>query len=225
MDNWKNVWNSKTVKDVNDLQDLINANGFDTSCLFVKNLTDYINSVRIKMGMKDGQSVFEAGCGCGSILYLLHKANLRVGGSDYSASLIEIAKKLNISDDIFEGVANELPTEPKYDYVIANSLFQYFPDLKYAEDVTRLMMEKSLQGSIAILDVNDLAKYELYLDIRRKAEPDYDAKYKGFQHLFIGKQFWIDLGSKFNWSVIIEDQDIPEYKNSKFRYNIFITKE
>lgn len=224
MENWKNIWNSKTVKNVNDLQDLINANGFDTSCLFVNNLTDYIDSIRIKMGMKEGESVFEAGCGCGSILYLLHKANLQVGGSDYSESLIEIANKLNISDDITVRVANELPIEPKYDYVISNSLFQYFPDLKYAEDVTCLMMEKSLKGSIAILDVNDLAKQELYLSIRRKAEPDYDTKYKDFQHLFVDKQFWFELGSKFNWAVTIEDQDIAEYKNSKFRYNIFITK-
>jgi 2-polyprenyl-3-methyl-5-hydroxy-6-metoxy-1,4-benzoquinol methylase len=224
MENWKNIWNKKTVKDVNDLQDLINANGFDTSCLFVNNLTDYIDSIRVKMGMKEGESVFEAGCGCGSILYILNKANLRVGGSDYSESLIEIAKQLNISDDITVGVANELPSEPKYDYVIANSLFQYFPDLKYAEDVACLMMEKSLKGSIAILDVNDLAKQELYLDIRRKAEPDYDTKYKDFQHLFIEKRFWIELACKYNWEVTIEDQNIAEYKNSKFRYNIFITK-
>ena len=224
MDNWKGIWNRKTVKDVNDLQDLINANGFDTSSLLVNNLTDYVNSIRIKMGMLPGQSVFEVGCGCGSILYLLHKDNLCVGGLDYSESLIEIAKKLNLSDDISVGLANEIAVEPKYDYVISNSITQYFPDLNYVETVACLMMEKSLKGSIAILDINDLAKEDLYLDIRRKAEPDYDEKYKNFQHLFINKQFWIDLALKFNWVVIIEDQNIPEYKNSQFRYNTYITK-
>jgi len=224
MENWKNIWNRKPAKDVYDLQDLINANGFDTSSLLAKNLTDYIESVQTKMGMKQGQSVYEVGCGCGSILYLLQQMGLRVGGSDYSDSLIKIAKDLNISNDIKVSVANDIPVEPKYDYVIANSVFQYFPDLNYVEEVACLMMNKSISGSIAILDINDLAKQELYLSIRRKAEPDYDEKYKGFQHLFIDKQFWIELSFKLNWKVIIEDQDIPEYKNSKFRYNIFITK-
>lgn len=225
MDNWKDIWNRRKLKDVNDLQDLINANGFDTSCLLVDNLTNYINSIRIKMGMLPGQSVFEVGCGCGAILYLLHQAKLQVGGLDYSESLIEIGKTLNLSDDISVGLANELQVNPKYDYVIANSIIQYFPDLEYVETVACLMMEKSLKGSIAILDINDLAKYELYLDIRRKAEPDYDEKYKNFQHLFVNKQFWVDLAAKFNWSVIIEDQNIPKYKNSQFRYNVFITQQ
>ena len=224
MENWKGIWNRKTAKDVNDLQDLINANGFDTSCLLVKNLTDYIKSVKTKMNMQQGQSVYEVGCGCGSILYLLQQMGLSVGGSDYSDSLIKIAKDLNISNDIIVSTANEIPSEPKYDYVIANSVFQYFPDLNYVEEVACLMMNKSTSGSIAILDINDLAKQELYLSIRRNAEPDYDEKYKDFQHLFIDKRFWIDLSAKYDWEVIIEDQDIPEYKNSKFRYNIFITK-
>ena len=224
MENWKGIWNRKTAKDVNDLQDLINANGFDTSCLLVKNLTDYIESVKTKMNMQQGQSVYEVGCGCGSILYLLQQMGLSVGGSDYSDSLIKIAKDLNISNDIIVSSANEIPSEPKYDYVIANSVFQYFPDLNYVEEVVCLMMNKSASGSIAILDINDLAKQELYLSIRRNAEPDYDEKYKDFQHLFIDKQFWIDLSAKYDWEVIIEDQDIPEYKNSEFRYNTYITK-
>lgn len=224
MENWKGIWNRKTAKDVNDLQDLINANGFDTSCLLVKNLTDYIKSVKTKMNMQQGQSVYEVGCGCGSILYLLQQMGLSVGGSDYSDSLIKIAKDLNISNDIIVSSANEIPSEPKYDYVIANSVFQYFPDLNYVEEVACLMMNKSSSGSIAILDINDLAKQELYLSIRRNAETDYDEKYKDFQHLFIDKQFWINLSSKYSWEVIIEDQDIPEYKNSEFRYNTYITK-
>ena len=225
MENWKDIWNRRKPKDLNDLQDLINANGFDTSHLLAKNLTDYINSVRKKMGMSPGESVFEVGCGCGSILYLLHNANLYVGGLDYSESLIEIAKKLDLSEDISVGLANEICIEPKYDYVISNSITQYFPNLNYVETVACLMMEKSLKGSIAILDINDLAKEDLYLDIRRKAEPNYDEKYKNFQHLFVDKQFWVDLASKYSWEVIIEDQDIPEYKNSQFRYNVFITNQ
>lgn len=225
MDNWKIIWDHRKPKKIHDLQDLINANGFDTSGLLAKNLKNYIDLVIAKLGMLPEQSVFEVGCGCGSILYLLHNANLRVGGVDYSASLIEIAKKLNLSNDISIGFANEIQIEPKYDYVISNSITQYFSDLNYVESVACLMMKKSLKGSIAILDINDLAKEKLYLSVRRKAESNYDEKYKNHQHLFINKLFWYDLAAKFNWSITIEDQNIPEYKNSQFRYNAFITTQ
>lgn len=224
MENWKQIWNRRSITNPNDLQDLINANGYDTSGLTEKNLTQYVQYIKSKMEMTDGETVYEVGCGCGSILYLFKEMGMEVGGLDYSEPLINIAKNINLSNDLEVNEANKLQIETKYDYVISNGLFHYFRDLEYTREVTELMMQKSNKGSIAILDVNDEDKKELSLNIRREKEPNYDEKYKGYEHLYINKSFWKDLAEKNKWELEIEDQVIEDYKNRDFRYNIFLRK-
>jgi len=223
MENWKQIWNRRSITNPNDLQDLINANGYESTGINEKSLTQYVQYIKTKMEMTDGQSVYEVGCGSGSILFILKGMGLEVGGLDYSESLIEIANSLNISTDFDVKEAIQLNTEVKYDHVISNSIFHYFPNLYYAEEVIKLMMKKS-KGSIAILDVNDEDKKELSLNIRRSKEPNYDEKYKGYEHLYINKSFWKDLAKKNEWTIEIEDQVIEDYKNRDFRYNIFLRK-
>lgn len=223
MENWKQIWNRKTIKDIYSLQDLINANGYESTGLNEKTLTQYVQYIKTKMEMMEGQSVYEVGCGSGAILSILKGMGLEVGGLDYSDALIKIADRLNISTDIEVNEAITLNTTTKYDHVISNSIFHYFPNLYYAEDVIKLMMEKS-RGSIAILDVNDEEKKELALQIRREKEPNYDEKYKDFEHLYINKSFWKDLAERNEWKLEIEDQVIEDYKNRDFRYNIFLRK-
>lgn len=223
MENWKQIWNRKTIKDIYSLQDLINANGYESTGLNEKTLTQYVQYIKTKMEMMEGQSVYEVGCGSGAILSILKGMGLEVGGLDYSESLIEIANRLNISTDFEVNEAVALNTTTKYDYIIANGIFHYFPNLYYTEEVVKLMMEKS-RGSIAILDVNDEDKKELALKIRREKEPNYDEKYKGYEHLYINKSFWKDLAERNEWKLEIEDQVIEDYKNRDFRYNIFLRK-
>jgi 2-polyprenyl-3-methyl-5-hydroxy-6-metoxy-1,4-benzoquinol methylase len=223
MENWKQIWNRRSITDPNDLQDLINANGYESTGLTEKNLTQYVQYIKSKMEMTEGETVYEVGCGSGAILFILKGMGLEVGGLDYSESLIEISNSLNISTDFDVNEAIRLNTEVKYDHVISNSIFHYFPNLHYAEEVIKLMMKKS-KGSIAILDVNDEDKKDLSLNIRKEKEPNYDEKYKGFEHLFINKTFWEDLANENNWSLEIEDQSIKGYKNTEFRYNIFLKK-
>lgn len=223
MENWKQIWNRRTIKDIYSLQDLINANGYESTGVTEKTITQYVQYIKTKMEMTEGESVYEVGCGSGAILTILKGMGLEVGGLDYSEALIEIANRLNISTDIEVNEAIRLNTDVKYDHVISNSIFHYFPNLYYAEEIIKLMMEKS-RGSIAILDVNDEDKKELALNIRREKEPNYDEKYKGYEHLYINKSFWIDLAEKNKWRIEIEDQVIEDYKNRDFRYNIFLRK-
>lgn len=223
MENWKQIWNRKTINGEKTLIDLINANGYESTGITEKTLTQYVQYIKTKMEMTDGQSVYEVGCGSGAILFVLKGMGLEVGGLDYSESLIEIANSLNISTDFDVNEAIRLNTEVKYDHVISNSIFHYFTNLYYAEEVIKLMMQKS-RGSIAILDINDEDKKELALNIRREKEPNYDEKYKGYEHLYINKSFWKDLAEKNKWELEIEDQVIEDYKNRDFRYNIFLRK-
>jgi cyclopropane fatty-acyl-phospholipid synthase-like methyltransferase len=224
MENWKQIWNREKLVDCNNLQDLINANGFETSGINEKNLIQYVDYIQTQMGITEGDSVYEVGCGSGSILFLLNQKGIRVGGLDYSDSLINIAKSIGITDDLTVNSAENLSFDVKYDYVISNSIFQYFPNHFYAEIVVDLMMAKSKRDSIAILDINDEDKREISHNLRRLAEPNYDEKYKGFEHLYFKKEFWEKLAKDRNWKLSIQDQHIEDYKNNSFRYNIFLRR-
>lgn len=224
MEKWKNIWNNKGKgANITSIQDLINANGYETSGLNEKNLKDFIDKQIEKLKIVKGDSVYEIGCGSGTILSLLHDKGVLVGGCDYSESLIEICKSLKVSDDVSHKLADQISIEPQYDFVISMGVFHYFPDLEYVTKVTELMLKKA-KRRIAILDLNDEDKRDLYFEIRRAHEPDYDKKYEGMDHLFINKQFWIDFSNKRGLKLIIEDQKINGYKNEKFRYNIYLKK-
>jgi cyclopropane fatty-acyl-phospholipid synthase-like methyltransferase len=223
MEEWKKIWNSKNPTEINSLQDLINANGFESTGLTTKNLISFVTHISNTLGISQRASVYELGCGSGSNLYIFKNLGFRVGGCDYSQPLFNIANELDISDDITCTIAHEIDTIRKYDWVISLSVFQYFPDLEYAKSVADKMLEKSKKG-IAILDLNDESKRELYYSIRRKSEPDYDKKYEGFEHLFIDKSFWMDFAKERALEIIIEDQVLQDYKNSEFRYNIYLKK-
>ena len=113
MENWKQIWNRKTVNGEKTLIDLINANGYESTGITEKTLTQYVQYIKTKMEMTDGQSVYEVGCGSGAILFVLKGMGLEVGGLDYSESLIEIANSLNISTDFDVNEAIRLNTEVK----------------------------------------------------------------------------------------------------------------
>jgi len=222
--NWKDIWNKP--KNINDaeLQNLINAAGFKTSGLIAEQLMEFVRGIADYMNMESNDSVYEVGCGSGSILSILNGLDLSVGGLDYSESLLAITKSLKITEDLIHTEALNLDTNKKYDYVIAMSCFQYFPDIEYVEAVVDKMLDKSNKKSIAILDINDSSMEDIFLKIRRKAEPNYDEMYKDFKHLFIAKSFWIDYAKRNNLQYSITQQDIKGYTNSKFRYNVFLKK-
>ena len=46
------------------------------------------------------------------------------------------------SDDLTCGEAKKIDPDCKYDVVLADSVFQYFPDIEYAEEVLRKMIKK-----------------------------------------------------------------------------------
>lgn len=223
MENWRKIWNSKKTKKVNSLQDLININGYEITGLNSTNLVPFMLEITEKLGIKYRDSVYEVGCGSGSILYILKSLGFMVGGCDYSQSLINIANDLDISDDIKFCEANQIDTEKKYNWILSFSVFQYFPDLEYVKLVIDKMLEKSKNG-IAILDINDESKKENYHNKRRLADSKYDEKYEGYEHLFIDKTFWIEYAKDKELELIIEDQNIPEYTNSELRYNIYLKK-
>ena len=68
----------------------------------------------------------------------------------------------------------------KYDYVISNSVFHYFDNLDYAEQVIKKMLLKATK-KVGIFDLNDFSKKSEYDKTRMGMmnKQEYIQKYEG----------------------------------------------
>jgi len=230
MNNWKKIWDARksSLSESNkiDLETLINLDGFDGGAGRIKacDWLEYTRLVAKKLGINKNQSVYEVGCGSGAFLFALKKiVNIDVAGSDYSKSLIEVANK--IFYDHFECIeAKRISVNPKYDFVVSNSVFHYF-DYEYAQEVLEIMVEKAKKG-IAILEIPDFAMMNESEEMRRDSLPvdEYIKKYTGLNHTYYKRQWFEDFAHKNELEFEITNQFIPNYIQSSFRFNVFIKK-
>ena len=98
MNNWKTIWNKRKSNIGEDiLNDIIKAYGFDKGAGKIEKLDwiQYTRWIGKKLGISNGDSIFEIGCGGGAMLYDYYN-NMRctVSGIDYSNEQIQIAKKV-----------------------------------------------------------------------------------------------------------------------------------
>lgn len=230
--NWKNIWEKKGRVESNhfELKDLIAIDGFDTGAgEFASDIwLAFVADIKEKLKIKEGQTILEVGCGAGAFLYPLSSLNVNIFGIDYSASLIKLCSKIMPFGNFQVSEANKLPFDDSFfDAIISNSVFQYFKSLDYAQN-TILEMVRTLNnvGTIAILDINDEAKKTDYERIRREklGAEEYDRIYKNLNHKFYKKDWFINIAEKLNIKCQIKDQNIPGYENSKFRYNVFLSR-
>ncbi|CAJ1317880.1 class I SAM-dependent methyltransferase [Paenibacillus nuruki] len=229
MADWKEIW-SRTRQlpaEKQDLQFLIEADGFNSGAgkIAAPDWLAYIEYVTQLAQIVPNDSIYEIGCGSGAFLYPFYQKGHAVGGIDYSSSLIEIANRVmpNMNFDVQEAL--QLDTSHSSDVVIANSVFQYFPSLTYATEVIERMYAKA-KRRVILLDLNDIAFEEEALAIRKGAlsEGEYEEKYKGLDHLFYDRQFIEQVMQGKQASVHCSDQQIDNYGNNKFRFNVVIEK-
>ena len=200
MNNWKRIWDGKKLDKLNLNRgefevfcDLKKADGFDVNVgneevyyrsfyhewiSMYQNLNNFSNN-----GV---QSVYEVGCGSGVNLYLFQNRlgkNGQFGGIDYSTNLINIAKRIIHSNDLSCDDAINLDETIKYDLVMADSVFQYFDDIVYAEAVLRKMLVKANE-MVYLGELHDSSQKEEWLEYRRKSMRNYDAVYLGLPKMF-----------------------------------------
>ena len=120
--------------------------------------------------------------------------------------------------------AKNLPTKEKYDGVLANSVFSYFPDESYAETVLEKMLEKTC-GSIVLLDVHDAEKRADFLSARRMIDPDYDERYKNLDKFFYQRSFFDEFAQKHDLSIVFADSTIEGYWNNPFIYHVYFHRK
>jgi len=224
MNRWKEIWNKKGLCSAWTFEDVMNINGFNDTGVSYDAYKNFWGHVQKIFKIEDASSFYEVGCGAGlSLKILKDEFGHIVGGSDYANNSILTASGWDISEDINCLEAHEISVDPKYDYVVSFSVFHYFKNLDYVSKVVKIMLEKSNKG-IGIFDICDEEKKNIYVETRKKDNPNYEEDYKGLDHLFINKKFWKHFAEQEGMSIYIEDQHIKHYKNAKLRYNIYLTK-
>ncbi len=227
MNKWKEIWNNKKRIEDYILELLISSNGFNSKNteFTVLNWKKYTNKLYKKIGISSGDSIFEVGCGSGAFLYPLFCRGHFISGLDYSQVLVNLANKLIVNRFICEEAIN-LEVDDKFDIVLSHSIFFYFTNLQYAEDVIKKMIQKS-NKKIVILDINDSTKKESYHQIRASliGIKKYKKKYDGLEHLFYDKNWFKEIAKKYNLDIKIFDTSYKKYPMSEFKFNVILKKK
>ena len=226
--NWEEIWNRRTgPRGGYDLDALIKLDGFDTGAGRIEEADWRIYAALIaeKLGICNGATVFEVGCGAGALLYAFQERySLSVGGIDYATGLIAAAKRA-IPDGKFEvQEAKALDIKPQYDYVVANSVFHYF-DSDYAVEVLGRMIKKA-RDAIAVMEVPDL-KTKSESEVMRRdilIQDEYEKKYEGLRHTYYERDWFREQAKAQGLKCEFFDGCVPNYAQNRFRFGCIIRK-
>ncbi len=128
--------------------------------------------IRVKLQLQNTEKLLDVGCGVGMELDYLKNYVSEFWGTDISISMIHRAReKFGERFCVSEGIA--LPyKDDVFDRVLCNSIFQYFPRIKYARKVIDELVRVAKPGGFILIgDVPDKEKkkqYQDYLGMNRK---------------------------------------------------------
>ena len=185
--NWHEIWKKKSIDDLSELklESLIELNGYDSGAGKVTSHEWMINikSLVERMGIADGDAIYEVGCGAGAVAAGIKMLrNVTIDGSDYSPALLGVIRKA-LDDGDFECLeANKITAEKMYDHVICHGVFHYF-DNQYAKVVFQNMLAKATK-CVGVFEVPDAVFETDSESVRRGAlgAEEYEAKYKDLKH-------------------------------------------
>lgn len=227
--NWKDIWGRRAHvrEDKLDLAALIKLDGFDTGAGHIEasDWQTYAGVIAEKLTIRNGDSIYEIGCGAGAFLYALRKMHtLNVGGLDYSAALIEAASRAMPDGNFVADEAKLVETDLQYDYVISNSVFHYFTQ-EYAAEVLARMLKKA-KTAVAIMEIPDLhTKFESETLRRDTLSVEaYEKKYAGLEHTYYERDWFKHQALLHGCSCEVFDGCVPNYAQNKFRFGVLIKK-
>ncbi len=241
MSEWKKIWNKRGIENENEISELKNnpqkmslrmkeLNGFDVvdGGMTYDALFCQYTQIKNKMSIYNSfSSIYEVGCGCGANLYLFQNDSFKIGGIDYSAGLIDYAKKALNDESVLELDCDEainMNTDIIYDACLSNSVFSYFPDYDYAEKVLDKMLSKS-RNCLALIDIHDVDKKDDFLEYRRKLIKDYDERYRNLPKLFYSKDFFKNFANKNNLEIVFEESSVTGYWNNEFVFECYMYRK
>jgi SAM-dependent methyltransferase len=225
---WHAVWSRRAPDAAGDddaLARLVALDGFDAGAgrIAVDDWRAHARTVAERLGLGPGSDVYEVGCGAGAFLYALRELGVRVAGMDYAENLVGIARRCMPEGRFDHAQARALNPSPPADVVLANSVFHYFPDLRYAEEVLDRMLAKAVRA-VAIFEVPDAARRDDAEAMRRDAlDPAaYAEKYRGLEHLYYPRAWFRDQAERRGLRHAIFDQCVPNYRQNAYRFNCVI---
>ncbi len=138
--------------------------------------------------------------------------------------MINIAKKVIKSSDLKCIEAINVSEIPKYDAVLSNSVFSYFPDFNYANTVLEKLFNKA-QYVIGLIDIHDIEKKEGFINFRKANIKDYEIKYKNLNKLFYSKEFFRQFAQKHNMRIKFTKSTVDGYWNNEYVFNCYLYKQ
>lgn len=206
-------------------------NGFDHAAgkLNEEQVNFLVEQIRHVLNPTDKDLLLEAGCGAGMLISGLSTCVRRIVGVDYAVNMIKRCKKIFPLVELAVAEVRSLPfKENTFDKIVCFSVFQYFPNLKYAEDVlTEFFRVCKPGGRVFIDDIPDEEKKLECLEYRRKVSQKLEWRSsikEDLQHQWYKKDFFNFYLSKMEIRPNISQQDIPGYRNSPYRFNVVFEK-
>jgi len=234
-ESWKAIWNGKSSEPPESpaaeheaiVAELLRLDGYHTPTATVAAVTWIAHVQRLARARRltAGERLFEVGCGAGAFLWPLAQMGVVTDGIDYSASLVEVARRHFRTARIQVGEAADIDTSERYDVVVSNGVFPYFADAEYARTVTSKMLDKCLR-EVWILDVNDAARKDEALAIRRASYPpgEYDRRYAGLEQLYLEQEWFRDIARTRGLDCTIESQPLHDYVSALYRFNVYFAR-
>jgi SAM-dependent methyltransferase len=228
LSHWNRIWDEK-AQDFLDHQtqtptqnfNQLTLNGFNhgpNSILTLESFEEYCAFISKEMMLDSKSYLYEFGCGSGYFLNSLAKTcgSSKFSGSDSSEKMIMVAKS-NFLNHIFSVDSADnfrVPDLGENLNILANSVFQYFPDLDYAK---RVMLNVKLNNPkrFAFLDV-PIGNSAGYRTNRKGASKSLDLYHIAYTPGFF-KEFWSDS----RYSIMFKRQEIKGYNQSVDRICIF----
>lgn len=145
-----------------------------------------------------------------------------IGGIDYAKNLVDYARRIfkDYKDCFLQKDANYIKVIDPVDLVCSFSVMHYFKDLDYAYDVIYHMF-KQAKKCVLCLDILD--EQEKQADISYKKQvygKEYEKFYGALPHLYYPKEMFFEIAKQFDFNCEIVKQDIKNYPNSAFRFNV-----
>ena len=183
---WKKIWDSKGLSNSNNLLFLDGYEHLDID-FDSKSICEGISNC-LKCNL--GDSILEVGCGAG-FLAREFSTEYNYIGIDYSQSLIDKHRELFPQHNILCAEASNIPfSDNKFDYCFCFGVYQYLPNLDYADSMISEMKRVSRKG-ILLGDLKEDATREQHLPCPKQrmsdlgfsfSKPFYDGVYDCYRY-------------------------------------------
>ena len=219
---WWTFWEQRGS--VYPVMDPIKLDGFDHECGRITPFTleKLISKIQGLLELSAEDKLLEVGCGAGMLLRLLSKY-CNVYGCDISSSLLKVCGEFLPNAMLLQCHANSIPLKDhSFDIILCHSVFQYFPDFQYVQEtLDEFVRLANTRGIILIMDIPDIEKSEAILNHRALVKTSSKHKDESrLEHLFYPKSFFSSYCLARNLRYKIFEQDLEEYQNSVFRFNV-----